>query len=156
MKEKELKQECVKLMETADVAYLGTIDGDGFPQTRAMVNLRNKAQFSGLTSAFEEHQEDMLIYVTTGTASDKFKQIKANPKVSVYFCNPQKIQGLLLAGEMELVTDMDIKKQLWQDDWKIHYPNGYDGPEYNILCLRPSLVKYWAVPMPKPVEFKLD
>ena len=156
MEEKELKQECLKLMETADIAYLSTIDSDGFPQIRAMVNLRNKEQYSDLTSVFEGHEEDLLIYMTTDTASNKFKQIEANPKVSVYFCNPQKIQGLLLAGEMELVTDMDIKKQLWHDDWKMHYPNGFDGPEYNILCLKPSLAKFWSVPMPKPVEFKLS
>lgn len=155
MEEKELKQESLKLMEAADVAYLSTIDNDGFPQTRAMVNLRNKEQLPDLISIFAGHEEDLLIYITTDTASDKFKQIKANPKTSVYFCNPQQIQGLLLTGEMELVTDMEIKKQLWQDDWKIHYPNGFDGPEYNILSLKPSLVKFWSVPMPKPVEIRL-
>jgi len=155
MEEKELKQECLKLMETVDAAYFGTIDSDGFPQIRAMVNLRNKEQFSGLISAFEGHEEDFLIYMTTDTASDKFKQIKANPKASVYFCNPQQIQGLMLTGEIEVVTDMNIKKQLWQDDWTIYYPSGLDGPEYNILCLKPSVVKFWSAPMPKPVEFKL-
>lgn len=156
MKEKEIKQECLKLMETAEIAYLGTVDSEGFPQTRAMVNLRNKEQFSALTSAFEGHEEDFLIYITTDTASEKLKQIKANNKVSVYFCKPQQIQGLLLVGEVELVTDMNIKKQLWQDAWEIHYPNGFEGPEYNILSLRPSLAKFWSVPMPKPVEFKLS
>ena len=156
MNEKELKQACLKLMEIADVTYLSTIDSSGFPQTRAMVNLRNKEQFSPLTSAFEGHQEDLLIYMTTDTASGKFKQIKANPKVSVYFCNPQQIQGLLLMGEIETVADMDIKKQLWQDDWKTYYPGGFDGPEYNILCLKPRVVKFWSVPMPKPVELRLS
>ncbi len=156
MEEKEAKQECIKLMETADAAYLATIDSDGFPQIRAMVNLRNKEQFSELTTVFEGHEEDFLIYMTTDTASEKFKQIKANPKVSVYFCNPQQIQGLLLTGEIEVVTDLDIKKQLWQDDWKIHYPGGFDSPEYNILCLKPRIMKFWSVPMPKPVEFKLS
>ena len=91
--EKELKQGCLKLMETADTAYLSTVDSDGFPQTRAMVNLRNKEQFPDLASTFQEHEDDLLIYVTTDTASDKFKQIKANPQVSVYFCNRKNIQG---------------------------------------------------------------
>ncbi len=156
MEEKELKQVCLKLMETADAAYLSTVDSDGFPQTRAMGNLRNKGQFPDLASTFQEHEDDLLIYVTTDTASDKFKQIKANPKISVYFCDPKDIRGLLLTGEMEIVTDMDIKKQLWQDDWKIHYPSGVDGPEYNILCLKPRAVTFWSVPMPKPVKFKLN
>lgn len=156
MDEKELKQECLKLMETADVAYLGTIDGDGFPQTRAMLNLRNKERFSGLTSTFEGYKEDFLIYMTTDSASEKSKQINANPKVSVYFCKPKDIQGLTLTGEIELVADMDIKKQLWQDNWTMYYPGGLEGSEYNILCLKPKVVKFWAAPMPKPIEFKLS
>jgi general stress protein 26 len=155
MEEKELKQECLRLMETAEVAYLSTIDSDGFPQIRAMVNLRNKEQFSDLTTVFKGHEEDFLIYMTTDTASAKFKQIKANPKVSVYFCDPKQIRGLMLIGEVEIVTDIGIKKQLWRDDWEIHYPNGVDGPEYNILRLLPIYVKCWFVPMPEPVEFKL-
>jgi general stress protein 26 len=156
MIEKEMKQKCLKLMETADAAYFSTIDSDGFPQTGAMVNFRNKEQFSDLTSTFEGHEEDFLIYLTTDTASDQFKQIKANPKVSVYFCNPQQIQGLILTGEIEVVTDMDIKKQLWQDGWKVYFPGGVEGPEYNVLRLKPASLEFWSVPMPKPVKFKLN
>jgi general stress protein 26 len=156
MEEEEIKQECMKLMETADTVCVSTIDGEGYPQIRAMVNLRNKEQFSNLAGLFEGHDEDLLIYMTTDTASDKFKQIEANPKVSVYFCNPKNIQGLLLTGEIEVVADMDIKKQLWQDDWTMYYPGGVDGPEYNILCLKPRYVKFWSVPMPKPIRFELS
>ena len=108
MKENEIKQECLKLMSKADAGYLSTVDSDGFPQVRAMVNLRNKEQFPGLTSVFDEHQNDMLIYMTTDTSSKKFKQINENPKVSVYFCNAEQIEGLLLIGEMEVIADMNI------------------------------------------------
>ncbi|MHC4336127.1 MAG: pyridoxamine 5'-phosphate oxidase family protein, partial [Planctomycetota bacterium] len=82
MNEKELKQECLKLMEAAEAAYLSTIDGDGFPQTRVMGNLRNAEQYSGLTGVFSEHNEDFLIYLTTSASSAKMEQIKVNPKVS--------------------------------------------------------------------------
>ncbi len=74
---------------------------------------------------------------------------------SFYFCDPKQIRGLMLIGEVEIVTDVGIKNQLWRDDWKIHYPSGVDGPEYNILRLSPMYVKCWFVPMPEPVEFKL-
>ena len=46
MEEKELKHGCLKLMETAEVVYLSTIDSDHFPEIRGMVNLRNKEQFT--------------------------------------------------------------------------------------------------------------
>ena len=118
-------------------------------------DINDKILLLDLTSAFEGHEEDLLIYMTTDTASGKFEQIKANPKASVYFCDPKQIKGLLLVGEIEVITDMAIKRQLWQDDWKVYYPGGVDGPEYNILRLLPKHIKYWAVPMPKPVEMKL-
>jgi general stress protein 26 len=155
MEQNEIKQKCIKLMKTADVAYLSTINKDDFPEIRAMVNLRNEEQYPNLVNIFEEHKEDFLIYMTTDTASTKFKQITENPKASVYFCNPKDIQGLMLVGEVEVVTDKKIKKQLWQDDWKVHYPDGVDGSEYNILRLLPIYVKCWFMPMPEPVEINL-
>lgn len=156
MQEKELKQKCLGLMETAEVVYFSTVDDEGFPQTRAMANLRNKVQFQDLVDVFEEHKEDFLIYLTTDAASGKFKQIKANMKVSVYFCNSKQLMGLMLTGVIEVVTDQDIKKRLWQDDWKVYYPRGVDGPEYNILSLRPVIARCWFAPMPKPFTLKLQ
>ena len=155
MEEKQLKQECLKLMETAEATYLSTIDSNGYPQTRAMINLRNKQQFQDIEDLFEADKDDFLIYMTTDTASGKFKQIQVNPKASVYFCDPKEYKGLMLVGLIEVVTDMDIKQKLWKDDWKIHYPSGPDGPEYNILALRPKQARCWFVPMPAPVELKL-
>jgi len=33
MQEKELKQKCLGLMETAEVVYFSTVNDEGFPQT---------------------------------------------------------------------------------------------------------------------------
>jgi general stress protein 26 len=82
MEEKELKQECLKLMETADAVYLGTISNDGYPHIRIMGNLRNEQQCKAAVELFAGHDEDFLIYMLTGDSSLKMKQIRANPKVS--------------------------------------------------------------------------
>ena len=152
----EIKKKCLELMEIAKTTYLATIDGDGFPQIRPMENLRNKTKYPQYAELFTRHQEDFLVYLTTDTASEKFKQIRANPKVSICFCLPEKIQEVMLTGQIEIVTDMDIKKELWQDDWKIYYPGGCDGPEYNILGLLPARVKCWFYPMPQPEVFQIN
>lgn len=144
MEEKELKQECLKLMEAAEAAYLSTIDGNGFPQVRAMLNLRNKEQFGGLTKLFDDHREDFVIYLTTNTSSPKMDQIRANPKVSIYFCSPTEFHGFMLCGSIEIVKDQPLKKQIWRDGWEMYYPSGVDDPEYTILCLRPAFAKGWC------------
>jgi general stress protein 26 len=75
MEEKEARQLGLELMETADMAYLSTVDGEGFPQTRIMGNLRNAEQYPGLKSVFSGHGEDFLVYLTTSASSAKMEQI---------------------------------------------------------------------------------
>jgi general stress protein 26 len=143
MEEKEIKQECLKLMETAEAAYLSTIDSNSFPQTRVMGNLRNKEQCRIADELFAEHNEDFLIYMLTGHSSDKMQQIRANSKASVYFCNPAEFHTLLLMGNAEEIDDPDLKKRIWQDEWKMHWPGGPEDPEFIMLKLLPKWAKGW-------------
>jgi general stress protein 26 len=139
MEEKELKQECLKLMEAAEAAYLSTIDSNGFPQIRVMANLRNKEQSPGLAEVFAKHGEDFLVYLTTCEQMPKVEQIKANPKASVYYCNVKESLGLMLAGQIEVITDENLKKELWQDWWETYYPD----KKYALLRLLPDFAKGW-------------
>lgn len=154
MEDKELKQECLKLMESAALGYLGTVDGDGFPQIRAMANLRDKGQYAGLVEVFAGHDEDFLMYFATGALSAKMEHIRANPKVSVYFCDAEQMHTLLLSGSAEIVSDAGLKKALWQDGWEKHWPKGVDDAEYLVLCFRPVFVKGWY--KDKDFEFSLS
>ncbi|HWP96041.1 MAG TPA: pyridoxamine 5'-phosphate oxidase family protein [Syntrophomonadaceae bacterium] len=137
------KKLCLELMENAEAAFLTTIDGEDFPETRAMFNLRRKAQFPALLAAFEEHQDDFLIYFTTNTSSRKLKHIQANHKASVYYCQPIEWRGLNMVGSIEIVNDRDVKQSLWQDGWEMYYPGGADDPDYSVLCMRPRFARYY-------------
>jgi len=153
MEEKELRKQCLKLMDAADAVYLTTISKDGFPHTRVMGNLRNKQQCRASTELFAQHSEDFLIYMLTGHSSAKMQQIRANSKVSVYFCNPAECHYLMLIGNAEEITDPSLKKQLWQDEWKMHWPSGPDDPEFVLLRLLPVFAKGWY--KEGPFEFKI-
>lgn len=143
MDEKEARRLGLELMEISEAAYLTTIDRDGFPQTRAMFNLRRTEQFPDLSGLFDKHRDDFLIYFTTNTSSSKVEQIRTNPRVSVYYCKPDAWRGLMLGGEIEIITDKKIKEKIWQNGWKIYYPTGVYDPDYTVLCLRPILAKYY-------------
>lgn len=157
MEEKELKQACLKLMETTDVMYLSTIGSDGFPYTRIMSNLRYKKEYPSLAEIFEQHKEDFLVYTVTSSSSEKMKQIRANPKVSVHFSFyssvPTEFHSLMLAGEIEEITDKQLKKQLWKDGWEMFWPGGADDPEFTVLKLIPAFARGGY--KEKPFEFKL-
>ena len=94
-----------------------------------------------------------MIYMLTGDSSEKMKQIRANPKVSVYSCNSGELHTLLLTGNIDEIDDADLKKKIWQEEWKIHWPGGPEDPEFIMLKLLPD----WAKGFYKewPFEFKL-
>jgi len=157
MEEKELKQACLNLMETVDVVYLSTIGNGGFPHTRIISNLRNKKEHPGLVKLFEQHKKDFLMYMVTSSSSTKMQQIRDNPKVSVYLSVytsvPSEFQCLMLGGEIEEVTDKQLKKQLWQDGWEMFWPGGADDPEFTVLMLMPTFARGGY--KEAPFEFKI-
>jgi general stress protein 26 len=140
-------------MESVEWVYLATIDNEGFPQVRAMANLRNKEQCPGLVKLFEKHSEDFLMYFATGAKSAKMSHIKANPAGSVYFCDAGQRHVLLLVGKLDVVADAELKKTLWQERWIKHFPGGSDDPEYAVLSFVPVFVKGWS--LQGPFEFRL-
>lgn len=140
-----MEQEFIKnglaLIKKAESAYLTTIDSNGFPSTRAMLNLKNSKQFPTLIDYMAQFDDDLTLFFTTNTSSTKVCQIRSNPKVAVYFCDPESWHGFMCQGEIEIVSDKAIKNSLWLDDWKMYYPEGKDSDDYAILKLKPSYVK---------------
>jgi general stress protein 26 len=131
-------------METSKAAYLTSVDSEGYPHTRAMFNLRNKEMWPRLIPMFSKHQEDFMIIFTTNTSSTKVPHLKANPKVSVYYCTPDSWKGFMVNGNIEIVNDSVFKQKIWHDGWERYYPKGYDDPDHTVLQLYPKLAKGWT------------
>ena len=143
MSEENVRQVCVRLIDEAWPAYLTTIDGNGFPQTRAMFNLRNKERFPKLQSLFSEHEDDFYVIFSTNTSSAKIEEIKSNPKASVYYCLPDEWRGAMIGGTLEIVTDVGIKQAIWHDGWEKYYPSGYDDPDHTVLRFHGINARSW-------------
>ena len=144
MEEREIRKLCLNLLEKAWPAYLTTVDERGFPQTRAMFNLRNSERFPKLIPLFGKHRDDFAIIFSTNTSSTKVAEIKSRPAVSVYYCNPDEWKGVMFGGEIEIVDDVKLKKELWHDNWVRYYPTGYDDPDHTLLKLIPTVARGWA------------
>ncbi|MEJ2705253.1 MAG: pyridoxamine 5'-phosphate oxidase family protein [Sedimentisphaerales bacterium] len=153
MEEEETRQACLNLMETADAVYLSTFGEDGFPHTRMLSNLRNTEENPGSAKVLGLDKKDFVVYFATGTSSVKMQQIRANPRVSAYFCNPREFRTLMLGGEVEVVEDLEFKRKLWQDGWEMHWPKGAEDPELTVLKLSPTFARGWY--KEGPFEFKL-
>jgi pyridoxamine 5'-phosphate oxidase len=142
MEIKEMKKACVALMGKSDAVYLTTIVG-GYPYTRAMLNLRNTKQFPDQVHLFADHQDDLMLYFTTNTASGKMRQIKTDPRVSVYYCDPSHFHGLMLGGDIEIIDSSELRRALWNEGWDRYYPGGPDDPDHTVLRLMPQTAMGW-------------
>lgn len=150
----DIREECLLLMETSPVCQLTTIDSDGFPHTTAMNNLRHKKLYPNLVELFQDQDNDLVVYLSTSRQSAKMARMVANPKVSVYFCNPDQFHGLMLGGTIEIITDQASKNRIWQEGWTLYYPNGPEGPEYGVIRLRPTIAKGWSKDGPFGLEVR--
>lgn len=143
MDTKALRKASIGLMERADCASLTTIGADGYPHTRALFNLRNKTAFPRQAALLGKHNDELRVYFSTNTSSTKVREITSNPRVAVYYCDPQHIHGLMLRGDMAIVEETAVKDALWNDGWERYYPKGRSDPDYCVLSLRPSLAIGW-------------
>jgi len=150
--DKQIQQRCVRIMETAPVAYLTTVHNGQGPQTRAMLNLRNRKQYPGLTFLFRTGPGRFLAYFTTNASSRKLAQIKQDPRAAVYYCLPEQWRGFMVGGVIEVVSDRKLKQKIWRDEWTMYYPMGKDDPDYAVLRLRPGYIKGWL----SPVKFEIS
>ncbi|MHB0876788.1 MAG: pyridoxamine 5'-phosphate oxidase family protein [Anaerolineae bacterium] len=139
----EAKSTCITVMRQAEVAVLATIDGEGYPHTRGMLNLWRAEQFPGLAAFFSGHHDDLAVYFTTNTSSAKVPQIRANGRVSVYYCLPGTYYGVTLLGVAEVVDDAAEKELLWQPGWEMYYPGGVTDPDYAVVRLRPAKARLY-------------
>ncbi|MGV8025146.1 MAG: pyridoxamine 5'-phosphate oxidase family protein [Anaerolineaceae bacterium] len=143
MEKSEILAFCTQVVEKSKFAYLTTINGLGEPETRAMLNLYNRERYSALQNILPFPPFE--IFFTTNTSSEKMIQIEKNNKSCVYFVIESAWHGIMLNGDIEIVTDENKKKEIWQDAWVMYYPgtDGFQNPDYSILKLTAKSMKGW-------------
>jgi general stress protein 26 len=138
----EKQTECLKVMENASLVYLTTIDKNGFPSTRAMLNLKNQKEYPGLVKIHEAEENPLTVFLTTNTCSHKFAEIQQNEKACLYYCEPDKFHGVLLQGSIEIISDNELRQKAWQKGWEMFYPKG--DSDYTLLRFIPENLKTYA------------
>ena len=103
-------------------ALVGSVDGNGFPNIKAMIKPRKQV---GLKE----------FYFSTNTSSMRVQQFLNNPKASLYFFNQGLIRhaGVMLIGTMEVLTDQEIKDEIWRKGDTMYYKGGVTDPDYCVL-----------------------
>ena len=118
-KELILKAEEIVAQNTGDDTYcvLALIDAEGYP-TASTITVSNAKGIERLTFC-------------TGLESNKAKRITNSNRASVCF-NKDGAYNVSLVGTIEIITDPDIKKEMWYDGLVNHF-SGPADPHYCVL-----------------------
>lgn len=154
MNDNEIKGQCLKIMATAPAVFVTIIGEDGFPRTRAMLNLRNEEQYPKHAYLYAQHKEDFMVFLSTNTMSRKRQEIEANPRIALYYSLPASFLGLSLIGHAEVVEDLEIKRTVWVDGWEQYYQETGtpEDPDYTLLRIYPIEARGWLAG--KTFQFK--
>lgn len=108
------------LIDKQSIAYISSIDEDGYPNTKAMFAPRKR---EGIKT----------FYLTTNTSSMRVAQYLKNNKASLYFCDRRFFRGVMLIGTVEILEDNASKEMIWRDGDTMYYPKGVHDPDYCVL-----------------------
>jgi len=134
--------EYLKVMESQSFVDLTTIDEEGFPSTRAMLNLRNREEYPHLVALYEAEENPLTVYLTTNTSSEKISEIRKNANACLYYCEAHAFRGILLQGTVEIVTDNELRRKVWLKGWEMYYPTG--DSDYTLLRFVPKKMKTYS------------
>jgi len=127
-------------MDNSEAVYLATVSG-GRPRIRALVNLRRSDLYPSASEFCRK--EGFTVYFSSSITSGKAREVEANPWVAAYYCDPGKTHGVMLSGEIEILTDPDLKRTLWSDQWRIYWTGGAADPDYAVFRLKPVEATGW-------------
>ena len=125
MQQEEALREALSLANRSNIAMLGTNGDDGYPNIKAMFNMK---------AMFKIENDDMkTIWFSTNTSSKRVAQLNRDSRACVYFVDFDQVKGLMLVGNVEVLQDIESKQWLWREGFERYYPLGVTDPDYTVL-----------------------
>lgn len=115
------REQVLEFIQKQKVAFIASVDEDGFPNMKAMFAPRKI--------------EGNCFYFSTNTSSMRSQQFMKNPKASIYFYHKGRFQyeGIMLTGTMEVLQNEEIKREIWCAGDTMYYRQGVTDPDYCVL-----------------------
>lgn len=119
------------LIDKQGVAFISSVDENGFPNTKAMLPPRKR---EGIKT----------FYFTTNTSSMRVAQYRKNPKACIYLCDKRFFRGVMLKGNVEVLEDSGSKELIWRDGDTMYYSKGVTDPDYCVLRFTAAEGRYYS------------
>ncbi|MEQ8675160.1 MAG: pyridoxamine 5'-phosphate oxidase family protein [Aggregatilineales bacterium] len=112
------------------VAMLTTVDGDGDFHSRPMMT--------------QERQFDGDVWFFASRTSDKVREIEHESSVNISYVEGGNFVSI--AGQAEIVSDVQKKKDLWNPALKVWFEDGPESPDVVLIHVDAKSAQYWDTP----------
>ena len=119
------------LIDKQKTAFIASVDGDGFPNMKAMLSPRKR---NGIRE----------LWFSTNTSSMRVAQYRENQKASIYFYDKRFFCGVMPKGTMEVLEDTAKKEEIWEFGDTMYYPKGVTDPDYCALKFTAHNGRYYS------------
>lgn len=133
----DMRQTALSLYSEQATIILSTINEQGYPEARYVMNLRKPGNLEKPMIA----PDSLGTLIVTSGSSDKVRQLRANPNASVYMADPATNRAVLLTGTLEEILDETFKEQAWGGAITRFYSGGPKDPSYTLLRFTPKTLK---------------
>ena len=106
-------------------------DEDGFPAA------------SMITASRADGFKWLAFCTGIGAGYNKANRIGKDPRACVYLFDKESFTGVSLRGKIEIITDIETKKQMWYDALSDHF-NGIEDEKWCVLMFRPEQYHIFA------------
>ena len=128
---RNVEQTIGNLIDKQGVAFISSVDKEGFPNLKAMLTPRKREGIG-------------TFYFTTNTSSMRVAQYRENPKACIYFCDRRFFRGVMLKGTMEVLEDAGSKEMVWREGDTMYYSLGVTDPDYCVLKFSATTGRYYS------------
>ena len=119
------------LIDKQSVSFISSVDEIGYPNTKAML-------------APVKREGIKTFYWHTNSPSMRIRQYQNNPKACIYFYDKRFFRGVMLKGTMEVVDDINVKREIWKDEFSMYYQGGMDGGDFILLRFTAETGRYYS------------
>ena len=128
---KDVEKTVGNMIDKQRVAFIGSVDTEGFPNIKAMLQPRKR---EGIR----------VIYLTTNTSSLSVSQFLRESRSCLYFCDARFFKGIMLKGRVEVLTDHVSKEMIWREGDTMYYKEGVTDPDYCVLKFTAVSGRYYS------------
>lgn len=122
-----------RFIDKQKVSFICSVDSNNYPDVKAMLKPRKRV---GLKE----------FYFSTNASSLRVEQYRNNPNATIYFYRKGlfKYIGVMLKGKMDIISDQQTKKLMWQRGDTLYYRKGVSDPDYCILKFTAFSGRYYC------------